>query len=222
MIGIYKITNLKNGKSYVGQSTDIEKRFRQHLCKNATGHSEKFAEDLKRYGKTAFSLQVLEECEKDRLLELERIYIKKIKPEYNEVRFGEKRDLVFRMKVSKGVKKWWEQLDDETKKKMKSNLTGPKIGHKVSDETKEKLRQANLGKKQSKETIEKRKISLKTRFEKTPKDGSGHFKKVGCENGITYESVKACAEHLNVHPSTVSSALKRKNKVRGYKVWYVV
>ena len=222
MIGIYKITNLKNGKSYVGQSTDIEKRFRQHLSKNATGHSEKFAEDLKRYGKTAFSLQVLEECEKDRLLELERIYINKIKPEYNEVRFGEKRDSVFRMKVSNGVKKWWEQLDDETKKKVKSNLTGPKIGHNVSDETKEKLRQANLGKKQSKETIEKRKISLKTRFEKTPKDGSGHFKKVGCENGITYESVKACAEDLNVHPSTVSSALKRKNKVRGYKVWYVV
>ena len=222
MIGIYKITNLKNGKSYVGQSTDIEKRFRQHLGKNATGHGEKFAEDLKRYGKTAFSLQVLEECEKDRLLELEHIYINKIKPEYNEVRFGEKRDSVFRMKVSKGVKKWWEQLDDETKKKVKSNLTGPKIGHNVSDETKEKLRQANLGKKQSKETIEKRKISLKTRFEKTPKDGSGHFKKVGCENGITYESVKACAEHLNVHPSTVSSALKRKNKVRGYKVWYVV
>ena len=222
MIGIYKITNLKNGRSYIGQSVDIKKRFNDHLSEKATGHGKLFAEDLRRYDKTDFSLQVLEECEKDCLLELERKYINDINPEYNEIRFGGERDAEFREKVSAGVKRWWKQLDNETKERVKSNLTGPKVGHEVSDETREKLRQANLGKKQSKETIEKRKISLKTRFEKTPKDGSGHFKKVGCENGITYESVKACAEHLNVHPSTVSSALKRKNKVRGYKVWYVV
>ena len=30
MIGIYKITNLINGKIYIGQSVDINKRWRQH------------------------------------------------------------------------------------------------------------------------------------------------------------------------------------------------
>ena len=30
MIGIYKITNIVNNKSYIGISTDIEDRWRQH------------------------------------------------------------------------------------------------------------------------------------------------------------------------------------------------
>ena len=30
MVGIYKITNNINNKSYIGQSTDIERRFAQH------------------------------------------------------------------------------------------------------------------------------------------------------------------------------------------------
>ena len=30
MIGIYKITNKDTGKSYVGQSNDIERRFKEH------------------------------------------------------------------------------------------------------------------------------------------------------------------------------------------------
>lgn len=30
MIGIYKITNKKTGKSYIGQSNDITRRFKEH------------------------------------------------------------------------------------------------------------------------------------------------------------------------------------------------
>ena len=30
-MGIYKITNLKNDKSYIGLSFNIEKRWKQHL-----------------------------------------------------------------------------------------------------------------------------------------------------------------------------------------------
>ena len=30
MIGIYKITNTKNEKVYIGQSTNIEERWKQH------------------------------------------------------------------------------------------------------------------------------------------------------------------------------------------------
>ena len=30
MIGIYKITKINNGKSYIGQSNDIERRFQEH------------------------------------------------------------------------------------------------------------------------------------------------------------------------------------------------
>ena len=30
MIGIYKITKIENGKSYIGQSNNIERRFKEH------------------------------------------------------------------------------------------------------------------------------------------------------------------------------------------------
>ena len=30
MIGIYKITNIINGKTYIGQSVNIEKKFKTH------------------------------------------------------------------------------------------------------------------------------------------------------------------------------------------------
>jgi len=30
MVGIYKITNKKNGKIYIGQSWDMERRFKEH------------------------------------------------------------------------------------------------------------------------------------------------------------------------------------------------
>lgn len=33
MIGIYKITNVKNNKIYVGQSNDIYRRFYEHQTK---------------------------------------------------------------------------------------------------------------------------------------------------------------------------------------------
>jgi predicted GIY-YIG superfamily endonuclease len=33
MIGVYKITNIKNNKAYIGISTDIEDRWKQHKSK---------------------------------------------------------------------------------------------------------------------------------------------------------------------------------------------
>mgnify|MGYP003502342013 CR=1 FL=1 len=33
MIGIYKITKKENGKSYIGQSNDIYRRFNEHKTK---------------------------------------------------------------------------------------------------------------------------------------------------------------------------------------------
>lgn len=39
--GIYKITNNINGKIYIGQSIDIERRFKQHLKKSNTPDKQK-------------------------------------------------------------------------------------------------------------------------------------------------------------------------------------
>ena len=76
MTGIYKISNIKNGNFYIGQSKNIERRFRVHMWdknrKQGTTHSPLFSEDLNNYEKECFKLEVLEECDADRLLERER------------------------------------------------------------------------------------------------------------------------------------------------------
>lgn len=72
MIGIYKITNLTTGKSYVGQSCDIEKRFREHKS-----HANyQLGKDIRELGEDNFSFEILEECEKDQLDSKEDYYIR--------------------------------------------------------------------------------------------------------------------------------------------------
>lgn len=76
MIGIYKITNTKNEKSYVGQSLNIEERWRQH--KQAIQTSDKSWYPLARKesdGIDDFTFSVLQECKKEELDELEDYWI---------------------------------------------------------------------------------------------------------------------------------------------------
>lgn len=58
--GIYKIENLINGKVYIGQSIEIERRFKKHLTAKDNTIIHKA---IRKYGKENFSLQILEECD---------------------------------------------------------------------------------------------------------------------------------------------------------------
>ena len=47
MIGIYKIENKVNGKVYIGQSIDIEKRWKEHIsCLNNRTHHNDYLQKL--------------------------------------------------------------------------------------------------------------------------------------------------------------------------------
>lgn len=74
MTGIYKIENLVNHKIYVGQSINIERRWKEH-CYPSTKSLISLA--IKEYGKENFSFQILEECLQDELNEKEDYYIQK-------------------------------------------------------------------------------------------------------------------------------------------------
>lgn len=92
MIGIYKITNTKNEKSYIGQSTNIEERWKQH--KQAIQTSDKSWYPLARKesdGIDDFTFSVLQECKKEELDELEDYWIDYYKSyinSYNQTKDG--------------------------------------------------------------------------------------------------------------------------------------
>lgn len=71
MIGIYKIVNKISGKTYIGQSNDIERRFKEHQYKKDI--PVEIA--IQKYGIENFIFEVLEECSLDELDEKEKYYI---------------------------------------------------------------------------------------------------------------------------------------------------
>lgn len=77
--GIYKITNLINGKVYIGQAVDIAERWRQHI-KRAVGAepitTNKLYPIMQETGPYNFSWQIVEECSKDELTSKEKYWIK--------------------------------------------------------------------------------------------------------------------------------------------------
>lgn len=73
MVGIYRITNTVNGKCYVGQSINIEKRLRQH--KKGIDSNEHLQNSFKKYGMDKFEFEVIEECAISELNNRERYWI---------------------------------------------------------------------------------------------------------------------------------------------------
>lgn len=108
MVGIYKITNLITNECYVGQSTNIEKRIKDHFDKSyGARHNEAFQKAIDDLGIDGFLIEVLEECERDQLINREKHWIKVLKPEYNTVTEG-------------------HEVSQETREKIRKSLTGRK------------------------------------------------------------------------------------------------
>lgn len=79
MIGIYKITNLINGKMYIGQSTNIKERWIKEKSSafNSLSHTYNtvLSRAFRKYGLENFSFEVIEECSATELNSKERYYI---------------------------------------------------------------------------------------------------------------------------------------------------
>ena len=71
MIGIYKITNKENGKVYIGQATDINRRLSEHKKKR----SITIDDYINVLGIDKFTYEIVEECSKEELDEKEKYYI---------------------------------------------------------------------------------------------------------------------------------------------------
>src|SRR5512139_170279 len=162
--GIYCIENLVNGKKYIGQAHNIERRLYEHeyYLKKGADKATSLQLAVNKYGIENFSFYILETCEPDRLSEREVYYIYKFgtnkgRNGYNRSSGGESGLFGYRFPDWVGRK-----------------ISMAKKGMKISEEQKRKISQAQKGKVLSEET--KRKISEGRSGEKHYLWGKNHTK----------------------------------------------
>ena len=88
MVGIYKITNKLNKKVYIGQSVNIEIRFKDHKSKQKRDRepNSHLYRAIEKYGIENFDFEILEECSASDLNERESYYIKLLESNDKKIR----------------------------------------------------------------------------------------------------------------------------------------
>lgn len=170
MIGIYKITNLVNNKVYIGQSIDIENRWRQHIQKlNNNRHINKHLQSSwNKYTSKCFSFSVICECTEDKLTEMEQYWIDMYGGinsglNYNNRDAGNKGRLSKESirKCSESAKKVKHKpLSESTKLKISNTMKGRPCnnkGYRHSEEIKKYISMCSKGKKRKPRSTEHRK-----------------------------------------------------------------
>lgn len=209
MTGIYCIENLANGKRYIGQSKDIEERWRHHKWELRTQrHPNKhLLSAWNKFGEDSFVFYVLEECEFDEMNEKEIQWIEKFKS------FG-----VSGYNMTAGGEGQFERrLTDEQRKHLSEINKGAlnaNFGKHKSVETKRKMSESAKARQRDKLSDEhKQKISSKLKGKKKP-----YFNKaVFChETNMIYNSVSECSETLNIPIYSISrNCLGRRKSANG-------
>lgn len=128
--GIYKITNKINGHCYIGQSINIEERWREHRNSINTVNSwdRSIYQAIRKYGKENFSWEIIEECSKEELDNKEIYWINyynSYKNGYNQTTGGEGTH-------GNGIKITKEQVNKIRDLLKNTNLTNKEIGDKYN------------------------------------------------------------------------------------------
>lgn len=222
MVSIYKITNLINGNFYIGASNNVKRRTRQHFLRNPYGHSKLFDDEIKKFGRKSFTVEVLEECEEAHRNDREQYYINKLRPAYNVICRGSSRDKDFCESVSVGTKKWWAELPKETQQKIIKQLTGQPKGHVVSKETRQKISKKLAGRKIPRDIVEKQRAGVIAYWQQHKRPPTrGNSKKVVCD-GVLYSSMKSLAQAINGTAAAIAKAARRDGRYKGHEVKLVV
>lgn len=179
--GIYKITNKKNGKFYIGSSKNIEKRWLKHLgdLKASMHHSIKLQRSYDKHGESNFTIDILEHVKADKLLVREQYYLDLLQPYDNGYNIGKmasggdnltshpnKKNII--ANITRAVRKRYKQMTLEDRKKYSDKMKGennPNYGNKWNEAQRQKMSERRMGQRSSKATREKISKIVKKRWE---------------------------------------------------------
>jgi len=213
---VYKTTNIKNGKIYIGKSNADNPLY--------LGSGIILNQAIKKYGKQYFVKEVLEECDNSIVDAREKHWISLLKSTdrnigYNITNGGtggdtvsnhpQKNNIVKRRNNS--VKKWHDSLTEDERvargRKISNSKKGKSNGHeghKQSEETKQRIRENQPKKTEEWKQSHDAAMSKRRGIPFTQK-----YKSVIVDN-IEYPSVKHAIESLNIkHRATFYNRVKR-------------
>lgn len=141
---IYLVTNIVNGKRYIGKTTQLlEDRWYQH-CKNAQyGHDSYLYKAIRKYGVESFKIEKL--C--DGLDDEEVMMIEAHSPEYNMTRGGDGGDTSSSPNYARGMLMRRSYAGEGNPNYGKRGQCSPNYGKTRSEETKQKCRDSYKGKR---------------------------------------------------------------------------
>jgi group I intron endonuclease len=199
--GIYKITNIKNGKFYIGSTiVKFKWRWSHHKCELRTNRHKNIhlQRSYHKHGLSAFEFSIVEICEdKNIVIEREQYYIDTLNPAYNISRIASRPSPYIQTEEQrratserfKGKPSWNDGIpfDEEVRQRMSESMKGRKA--------------PNKGKK----GISDRSIIR--------------------SDGKTYKNIYEAAIELNVKENTIVKAITDKKiirTVRGFNFKYLI
>jgi len=202
--GVYRITHIESGKSYVGSSVDLGKRLSQYFSFNYINDPKRnmsIHKAILKYDYSAFSIEVLEYCKPEDTIKREQYYLDLYQPIYNILRTAGS---------SLG-----RIISEETRLKMKA----PK-----SPENLAKIR-AHLAELNSREMPSDIRAKISAGMAKFNVSTKGRpVKLTNLETGVTkdYASIREAARSMDASRATLTRYLKRQALyLDKYKIEYL-
>ena len=239
---IYKITNLINGKIYVGQTTvELEKRWKQHLKKNKKCIGVKNA--ILKHGAENFKIEEIDGA--NNLTELnykEWLWVYKLNSlspnGYNLKEGGGNRKLSEETKNKLRCLNQSKVIDKEVREKISKTMTGvvfsekhreniskSRKGFKISQITKDKVQRYWDNISQEERDIRNDNSALRAGGEQfdvfkiiefTGSLRNGRYKIISSEFVGTYFSQRKCARELNISSKILYKCIKEGCHHKGY------
>jgi group I intron endonuclease len=210
---IYKVTHIDSGRVYIGQTRDkkgINNRWSVHTsCARRNVYDTYFHNAIRKYGESAFAVELLDECTVDTVNTLEKKYIAEYQS--NDKQHG--------FNMSEGGDGGQNTLSPEVRKKISDAKKGKPTGVVYTPEVREKIAASKRGKPRSEETIKKMKENRKVA---ALSDSWKTSISVGLKMSTKFSLSKQQANEIVAKlPSHSDSSLSVEYKVSRATIWKI-